>query len=112
MIELAWAAGLFDGEGSSYYNESSRSLQIRISQNYDPEVLERFRAAVGVGKVYGPYGGERMAFQYVAAGQAAIIAMEQIGLFLSGPKRLQWELATEMWEARPGERRFKDNLPP
>lgn len=62
--ELAWAAGFFDGEGSlvlrhqvvhrkSGTYEYMRPL-VSIGQ-VDPEVLHRFRKAVGVGFVDGPY---------------------------------------------------------
>lgn len=51
--ELAWAAGLYDGEGSTTWGGTA-GAQMLVSQS-DPEVLHRFRAAVGVGKVYGPY---------------------------------------------------------
>lgn len=58
--ELAWAAGFFDGEGST-------TLQIRNTErNRLPrpvvsiihntrEQLDRFCSAIGDGKVYGPY---------------------------------------------------------
>lgn len=55
--ELAWAAGFFDGEGTTNaYMQSSRPhlgtvLQLTISQ-VDRRTLERFLQAVGVGKIY------------------------------------------------------------
>ena len=53
--ELAWAAGFFDGEGSTSYSNKKTLPCIAIGQA-DPFVLERFRAAVGgVGCVFGPY---------------------------------------------------------
>jgi hypothetical protein len=63
--ELAWAAGFFDGEGNIrakpnkqwtcvYYHAVMSINQI------DPQVLERFRLAVGgLGKVSGPYDRSR-----------------------------------------------------
>jgi hypothetical protein len=64
VSELAWAAGFFDGEGSLWYKSPVRSgarpsrggrgqLRLCIQQN-DPQVLERFHAAVQVGRVRGP----------------------------------------------------------
>lgn len=62
-FELAWAAGLFDGEGTfgAYANARMRpswrgvSMSIpQASATVVPEVLLRFRAAVGVGSVTGP----------------------------------------------------------
>jgi hypothetical protein len=50
--ELAWAAGLFDGEGSvGHYKYAT---QLMISQ-VDRRVLDRFLAAVKLGKIHGPY---------------------------------------------------------
>lgn len=51
--EIMWAAGFFDGEGC-FYLHRNRYGRINISQSH-PEVLERFRDAVGVGYVLGPY---------------------------------------------------------
>jgi hypothetical protein len=59
-IELAWAAGFFDGEGNTRIHHDSRwkSSRIFVSlSQVEREPLDRFCTAVGVGKVYGPYGG-------------------------------------------------------
>lgn len=70
---LAWAAGLFDGEGSTYLARHQSHagyflLEAAITQSSRegvPEVLERFRAALGVGKIFGPYpAGEGQAPVY------------------------------------------------
>ena len=57
--ELAWAAGFYDGEGSSFARAhgkgGAKTAGITIGQA-DPEVLERFCRAVQMGKVCGPYG--------------------------------------------------------
>src|SRR4051812_26863754 len=45
-LELAWAAGFFDGEGSTVVSPSHRSLMVTISQ-VERANLFRFRAAVG-----------------------------------------------------------------
>lgn len=58
--ELAWAAGFYDGEGSSFArlsqeNTRGRSIQARVG-NTNPCVLVRFQQALGgLGKIYGPY---------------------------------------------------------
>lgn len=51
--ERAWAAGFFDGEGSTC--RSGRGILVKVSQN-ERALLDRWVAAVGAGKVYGPYG--------------------------------------------------------
>src|SRR6266480_2649824 len=55
--ELAWAAGFFDGEGStSLLKNNKGNLWVCLAiRNTDKELLERFLKAVGCGKVYGPY---------------------------------------------------------
>lgn len=58
-LEQAWAAGLFDGEGSVSHDR----LQLKM---VDGECVERFQAAVDAGRVYGPYAnrsGERDGYQ-------------------------------------------------
>lgn len=62
-FEAAWAAGLFDGEGTfgayakPHMRPSWRGAQMSIPQasaTNVPETLLRFRAAVGIGTVTGP----------------------------------------------------------
>lgn len=62
--ELAWAAGFFDGEGYIHTSHRKRNniAQRRVYSTFavdvrqvDRRVLDRFQAAVGVGKVRGPY---------------------------------------------------------
>jgi LAGLIDADG endonuclease len=60
-IELAWAAGFFDGEGTIYFNPQQnkgsgyfyKSINLSVSQHMDnPYVIERFNSAIsGIGKV-------------------------------------------------------------
>ncbi len=62
--ELAWAAGLFDAEGSACASLHHRGhvyvprIQLSQAGTATPEVLTRFRAAVGgLGQIYGPVRG-------------------------------------------------------
>jgi hypothetical protein len=59
--ELAWAAGFFDGEGwanaVAQTGRRTRQPHAQINQSDDngvPEVLERFRRVVSVGRIGGP----------------------------------------------------------
>jgi hypothetical protein len=58
--ELAWAAGLFDGEGSISSRSNARGrewLELELPQSSVrdvPETLSRFHAVVGVGAITGP----------------------------------------------------------
>lgn len=77
MDEIAWAAGLFEGEGSARVTSSGRP-SLRVKMTREDSVL-RFAKAVGAGKVYGPYenrmddGYPRSPFwTWIAEGPAAI----------------------------------------
>ena len=54
-IDLAWCAGLFDGEGSTSVLKAQRDkysyIRMSISQKY-PEVLEKFQKIIGLGTIY------------------------------------------------------------
>ena len=50
-VAIAWAAGVFEGEGSFARPSGRASLQIT---NCDKDVLHRFQQICG-GRVYGPY---------------------------------------------------------
>lgn len=98
--ELAWAAGFFDGEGSTSASHNRPGgpghLSVAVGQT-NRETLERFQRAVGgLGKIYGPRRPSKASFGKVQrwdwkttnfqAGQA-VIAM--LWRFLSEPKREQ-----------------------
>lgn len=56
VAELAWSAGFVEGEGCWYSTKNGNNTsypRFTISQ-VDPQVLNRFRDAVGVGTVRGP----------------------------------------------------------
>ena len=97
--ERAWAAGFFDGEGSSCLTTPNgrqrRNVKICITQN-DPEVLERFCAAVGHGAVRGPYerGGRNPYWQYNAFGlERCDEIMGRLWPYLGSLKKAQYEKA-------------------
>jgi len=85
--EIAWAAGLFDGEGS--ITNTDRDLQLLL-KNTDFELVERFERVVARGRVYGPYT-HRPADRYprkpywmwVAHGDAAHDVVDLLGPWLS-----------------------------
>ena len=56
-VEIAWAAGLYEGEGSITFDGSSKRRGMRLSvAMVDREPLDRFCEIVGAGIVRGPYG--------------------------------------------------------
>ena len=56
VVEIAWAAGLFEGEGSIGLTARDLLPRLRISMT-DRDVLDRFCTAVTAGSVSGPYAG-------------------------------------------------------
>jgi hypothetical protein len=57
--DLAWAAGLFEGEGSFIVKKAGRgrTLSARILMT-DLDVLQKFQSVVQMGKIDGPYNRE------------------------------------------------------
>lgn len=52
----AWAAGLFEGEGTIVKRANKTPAWTASISSTDEDVLQVFYNVVGVGKVYGPYG--------------------------------------------------------
>lgn len=105
MGELEWAAGLFDGEGSSFthLNKSRNNYPvfvIALSQSHDDEVVRRFLKAVGRGKireVYSRFNPDTPIFTYRCNGWDAIEVIRRLWPHLSGPKRRQASKALRLW---------------
>lgn len=80
--ELAWAAGLFEGEGAVCWNAAGlgrRRAQACMSST-DEDVIRHFAAVVKVGRVHGPYtkDGRKPVWKWVAAhfpATQAVVAM-------------------------------------
>ena len=66
--DRAWAAGLFDGDGSTYFAKHKTHpgyvrAEMAVTQSSRtgvPEVLIRFRDLVGAGGISGPFGGNEV----------------------------------------------------
>lgn len=102
--ELAWAAGLFDGEGSSFVTTVKTGrvrIAMTVAQSGDPTVLDRFSKAVQKGYVAGPYGPygpdkERKQPRYywkVDTYDAVRSVADALWPYLSTPKKAQFEVA-------------------
>lgn len=94
-IELAWAAGFFDGEGNINCSiDKNRHLHLSVAQT-SIEPLERFKAAVECGNIYGPYpgrGGENSSPQWwFSTGSLGVIQhiVEKLDPYLCSIKRKQ-----------------------
>lgn len=99
QIERAWAAGFFDGEGST--GCYSGVLKVGISQQH-PAVLERFAQAVGEGYVNGPYLRRgKQVWTFTAQGLGAARLHSKLAPFLGEVKRAQADNAIALWQGRP-----------
>jgi hypothetical protein len=90
--EIAWAAGLFEGEGT--ITQNSGVVNLRVTST-DGDVLDRFAEVVGAGKVYGSYvytrpdGCKRKPFYvWVCQGSAIEDVVRMLVIWLS-PRRLK-----------------------
>lgn len=110
--QLAWAAGLFDGEGSTGLHKiktggTARSCSLSVAQAYSPEVLGRFRDAVGVGTVYGPYqssGRQKCGpiwYFKVSTFESVQAVIAKLWPWLSGVKRQQASRALMLGKGNP-----------
>ena len=113
---FAWAAGLFDGEGSTeLYTRRTPdrtwfALRSRVSQcdaQGIPDVLQRFRAVVGGGRIDGPTTGEgyENAYKWDAGAEETLRVLPMIWPWLGVVKRLQAIDAIKSVDALPVLRR-------
>lgn len=100
-VRLAYAAGLFDGEGCTARRQTKNgnieAPLLTITQHGDgvPEVLRRFQRAVNIeGKIYGPYvvpGCKQNSWKLTYRRQADMRAvMEALWPYLGEVKRAQF----------------------
>ena len=73
--EVSWAGGLFEGEGSFYINKRNdrkNPRQVAMISMSDRDCIQRFRDAVGFGRVEGPYGpyqkGTKPTYRWATSG--------------------------------------------
>ena len=101
--ELAWAAGFFDGEGTTGVLKRARRsyLSLRVVQ-VDPRPLRRFCEALGLGNFYGPYvrTNEKHSDYYAwcVGSSRAHAALDLLWPYLSEPKREQASRALRQLE--------------
>lgn len=100
----AWAAGFYDGEGSTgcYKSGKHRYCRATVSQT-DKRLLQQFQKAVGGrGRIVGPYLKRRRKpiWAWNSHGyKESIRALFEIWDYLSAPKRQQALQAFEEYEA-------------
>lgn len=99
---LAWAAGFYDGEGSSSMymprNRRTARRQIQVSQaghgGIAPPALVQFREIVGEGNVTGPYRGS-LYYWKTTRNDAIDLVARGLWPYLSAAKREQFSSMTE-----------------
>lgn len=115
--ELAWAAGLYDGEGHTRQPGKRRNatIAVTVSQSSSPELLERFQRAVGLGSVLGPYEyrhrrpNQKPFFVFSASGfEATQHCLCCLWPWLGSTKRRQAVNSLLAWRAQP-RKWFKSN---
>lgn len=102
--ELAWAAGFFDGEGSTgTYSKVGRRGSIHMTVGQDHlELLERFhRAVLGIGSIYGPYKNSKQRYWKAFGHEDVQAAGALLWSFLGPIKRAQWKTALKQWSDLP-----------
>lgn len=94
--ELAWAAGFFDGEGcfsSARDGATKRPRTLMAIGQTERSSLDRVQAALGFGKVKGPYrarGRRRPYWQfYINDFEHSQAALAMMWRWLGAPKRIQ-----------------------
>jgi len=114
LLKLAWAAGLYDGEGSAHASvhrriwegrdHNHRLIQCQVGQAHR-EVLDRFRDAVGVGGIRGPYdkGAARSPMFYWKVGSMweTRHVYELLKPYLGTVKIAQFERALAIYDDMP-----------
>lgn len=131
-IELAWAAGFFDGEGNVTFIPSARKrrdgsrgtsgqMRVQLAQ-VRREPLDRFAMALGgMGSVTGPYVDHRdnhnSTYRYCASANLAFVFIWNcLSPYLSAPKLEQfheaWDKARLYYAGNPARRNDPRRLPP
>jgi hypothetical protein len=94
--EIAWAAGLFEGEGCISHIERGEGFDLQIAVVMtDEDVVRRFDQVVDRGRVYGPYlppshGPRRKQFwRWVALGDSAHDVLDMLLPWLMERRRGQ-----------------------
>lgn len=90
-LDLAWAAGFFDGEGTTSNLKAKRDkysyLRCSISQK-NPELLEKFLAIFKVGKIYKSKTRNIYSWNCYTY-EESILVLNQMWPYLGEQKKLQ-----------------------
>jgi hypothetical protein len=87
--EIAWAAGLFEGEGCSTLSNGRPVMRLNST---DEDTPRRFCEIVAAGKVYGPYPRmppRKPVWIWVADGIDAMLTVRLLGSWFGQRRRLK-----------------------
>lgn len=106
---LAWAAGLFDGEGTTSCSGEWDTPHVSIPQagtlETPPLVLARFASVVGLGSTTGPHipkdPRHQPQWDYQATGPTAVRVLDRLWPFLGAVKRRQADIALARYRTHP-----------
>lgn len=102
--ELAWAAGFFDGEGTSHCrlptSKTHRQLVVQLEQYYDNEAVEKLWEAFGLlGTVYyRPRNNKPRYIWEVTGFEKVQFVMAAMWPWLCSPKKEQYISALETYK--------------
>lgn len=102
---IAWCAGLFEGEGTIIYGSTHLGpLRIKISST-DCDVLTLMRERSGVGGVSGPYDpngfGKKPFWLWAANGHQAVALLGEMLPWLGDRRSARILEKIALWEQRP-----------
>ena len=103
--DIAWCAGLFEGEGTVVYGASHKGpLRIKISST-DRDVLDLMRERSGVGSVSGPYEpngfGKKPFHLWAANGHEAVGLLRKMQPLLGSRRSATVDSKVALWSERP-----------
>ena len=122
LLDIAWSAGFFDGEGCTYLHRSQRQgsrvtklLKIEIAQT-SVETLEKFHKATNrLGRINGPYKGKginrKPYWHYAACGRKAVLIMETLWPALGQVKKDQFLLCKKEYDEYLKQPRLPSGVP-
>jgi hypothetical protein len=110
--DIAWAAGLFEGEGTVGTQETAERIRVRFALAMtDEDVVRRFRRILGVGHVNGPNwhkGSTKPQWRWSATKRADVaIVSDLLYPFLGERRRNALERAWHAFANQPEPRRHK-----
>lgn len=93
--ELAWAAGLYEGEGCTRFNGTTAVMKLAM---VDRDIVEAFHRVVVAGKIYGPYKrSTQVQHEWVLNGWDRVASLyEQLKPWLGRRRREQAETVLSM----------------